>query len=230
MSTQSPIALLLREVERTGNLPSDEAVAAVIHRGSANARATARKGIRVAAKEIRLRVQEEDPLEQDEDITAIIESATERYAEVAATDDYKSPDEWADVVRGRGPSTTEDVEQRRAAAQAARKRQEPLREILAGAGRAGGVDGRDLDALALRADLSDEQRQKFRADVVAAGRRVVRKWESGNLAESRRLAADLAERLAGNLAEAGQRRDPHADVTDPRELADIIQNRQTVNR
>jgi hypothetical protein len=79
--------------------------------------------------------------------------------------------------------------------------------------------------LNLRADIGDEERQKWREQVVAAGRRIVRKYEAGNLEESYQLAEDLSERLAGGLAETPPHRDPLADCEDPRQLADAIVGR-----
>jgi hypothetical protein len=185
----------------------------------------AKRGINRAAMKIRNLQQSDDHSDIEDVIDDLIGGTSEKYGHLVRLDQDREEDV---PESSQGGPDTEGIERRRRAAMNERKRREPLVEILKGAGRAGGVDGRDLDSLNLRADITDDQCEKFRSDVVAAGKRVVRLYNGGNLAESRRMAEELAERLSGQLAETGPHRDPLADEEDPRALADAIRAKQAV--
>jgi hypothetical protein len=220
--TVNAIREVLAEVVRSGKLPSTDDVDPIFTRGLISEIQEAKRGLQREALRIRNAQQDDDHSDIEDVVDDIIGAAVAKYGHLTKADRNR---EEAVPEAPTGPDT-EGVEGRRRAAQDQRKRVAPLREILALAGRAGGVDGRDLDSLNLRPDTTDEQRVKWRGDVVAAGKRVVRLYNGGNLQESRRLAEDLAERLSAQLAETEPHRDPMADVEDPRQLADAIRGKQ----
>jgi hypothetical protein len=225
------IESLLREVASGGDMPDTERISRTLRHGSHNARQDAKKGIRIAAKKVRALVTgAADSDDLDGDVRELIETTATKFANLTTADpDAEMPrtaKQLADAVRERQAESGGDREKRLAKARAERDVRRPLVEILRGAGKGGGVDPRDLDALALRAGMTDEEKQRWRSKVDLAGQRVATIWKSGAqgnaMVAADKAAAELADALAPGAA---SHRDPHADTRDPRALADAVRGK-----
>jgi hypothetical protein len=219
--TTTAIRDLLERVRDDGVLPSTEEIVEVLPSTSSRGeREGDKRRVRVAAKKI-VALLSGDSAADDPDM---------EIAEIiAATDESVSGHitrALMDELTARKQDGSVDREQRRQANIAKMKQRQPLVEILRLAGPQRGIDPRDLYGLPLKAGLSAEQQHQWRAKVEKAGERVARLHRAGNLADAQHLADELAEDLGEALAPVPGHRDPHADVTDPRELADVIRNRQ----
>lgn len=102
-------------------------------------------------------------------------------------------------------------------------RQHPLRELVADAaqhGRRGLPSNEDLDALKVNHELRDSVKKACQA--------VAEVWETGEQRTAWEVGDEKAARLIERLPKAQRSpsyyepADPHADVTDPRELAALI--------
>jgi hypothetical protein len=219
--TTSPIRELLERVRDDGVLPStEEIVEGLPSTASRGEREGDKRRVRIAAKKI-LALLSEDSAADDPD--------TEIEETIAATDESVSGHitrALMDEMTGWHQDSSGDREQRRQANQAAMKQRAPLVELLRMAGPQRGIDPRDLSGLAVKASLSAEQKQEWMAKVERAGERVAKLHAAGNYGDATNLADELAEQLAGSLAPVPAHRDPHAEITDPRALADVIRNRQ----
>lgn len=223
---------MLRQVAASGGtLPTAAEVRGELHSGSKNQRDAAYAGIMIAARRIRSAVldasEDDNP---DVAIAEIIETASEQFADVAGVDAGEDgpPSARRDADAIKASTGGVDRDARIAAARESKRLREPLRELLALAGPGKGVDPRDIDAITLRADISAEQRQAFRAAVQKEGDRIARLYAQGQHGESRAVAEQIAVKLSDSLAPAADHRDPHADVTDPRALAAAIRGGREV--
>jgi hypothetical protein len=220
---------VLTEMVRTGEEADDAALNGLWKSGDGRERAAATRGLRRVVKEIAglERGDLDSTSDPDEAIAELIETAQETYGHLTAAPSEEKPAparQLADKIRAAAASP-DGIDSRRRAAKVERQRRSELVDLLKGAGKSGGVDGRDLDALHLRADITAEEREQWRRDVVAAGKRVSRLYDSGNQSHSRQLAEELGARLADELAPTGQNRDPLRDVEDGRALANAIISR-----
>ena len=221
MSTNA-IRELLEGVAATGELPTEADIAAALpSTSSASGRAGDKRGLLTAARKVRaLRGPHSESDDPAAEIDEVIAGVEEKFSPGLAG-------RMADQVRGARDNSTAAIEQRRQQAQRQRKTVEPLVEILKLAGPAGGVDMAEVDQLALRDDVTAEQRQQFRTHVAAAAKRVSTVHRSGAQGPARQIAEQAANELGGVLAPVVHR-DPHGDLDDPHELANVIRNRQTI--
>ena len=219
--TTSPIRELLERVRDDGVLPSTEEIVEVLpSTASRGEREGDKRRVRVAAKKI-LALLSEDSAADDPD--------TEIEETIAATNESVSGHitrALVDEMTGWHQDSSVDREQRRQANIAERQRRAPLQELLVLSGPQQGIDPRDLDTLQLRESMTAEDRQRWRGEVERAVERIAKLHAAGNQADAWRLAEDQAVRLSDALAPIGGHRDPLADETDPRALADAILNRQ----
>lgn len=209
------IQLLLDQVLATGDLPTDDDIEGVVTRGSTvRDKQQARVSIRRAAKKM-LNAMDSGLADQ----AAQLAEATAFELADYTTGDTKpaGPRELAaDIPRTREHTT---LSPRNSRATGARE----LASLLESRVRTG-VSAADLVALKLRADATDTERSRWRADVIAAGRRIKGAHAAGQQAVTRRLASEYATNLADMLAEPDGR-DPHEDINDPRELAALVNSR-----
>jgi hypothetical protein len=221
---KNPIEELLEEVVRTGEVPTREAITAVITRGGESEREEAIRGIRVAAKKILVAQDDDDRSGLEETIADLVQGTGEKFRRVVR----KGADDDRAEMLGQSSYDREGVERRRQANIAEKNRRAPLVEILRLAGPSQGVDPRDLGGLVLKAELSAEQQQQWRGKVEKAGERVARLHAAGNQGDASDLADELAEDLGEALAPVPAHRDPAADIDDPRQLSDLIRGKHRV--
>lgn len=219
--TKSPARELLEQAAETGRMPGrEELTAALPSVSSRSAREGDLNKLRLALRKVvALRSDDSAADDPEAEIATIIDDCDDGLSGGLSRT-------LADEIGARRSDGSADRERRRQANIAKMKQRDPLVELLRLAGPSEGIDPRDLHGLVLRAGLSAEQQQQWRALVEKAGERVARLYAAGNRGDSRDLADKLSEELAGSLAPVPQHRDPLADETDPRALADAIRNRQ----
>lgn len=209
--TENTIRALLDDVVRTGRVPDYVTVRAAITKYSSVAeRREIEKRVRIAAAKIVNALDSNLPDAAAEHAADIGESLSVHTAAGGP-----SPrDLAAEVPRADSVAAMSRVPGR------SRIAAEPLRELLRGATQRG-LRAAELDTLSTRPGLTGEERTRWRAEVVAAANEVQRVFASGNQGKARALADEHAGRLGAELIEP-EHTDPHADITDPRQLAALL--------
>jgi hypothetical protein len=215
---------LLKQVAETGKAPSAEDWHGVVTHGSASERNFARNGVANAEK--RIRGLQTGALDTDGDvdeaIREIIEEASEQFAHATTadpgTDQPKSGRQLADDIVKRRQEGTAGIEKRARAAAAERRAREPLREILVSASMGQHIQPDDLHELNLRGDTD---RAAFERDVLTAAGRITSLREGGDHGRADAMVDEVTSKYGASLAEP-RRVDPHAHLTDPGALADVI--------
>lgn len=206
------IYALLDEVTRTGRLPDDDQIAAVVNRGRPGAdRDNARRTIGHTARRIIAALDTGLP----DQAAQLAEATAEQLAGYTRDGDTDvSPRELADAV----PRTRHHADHHQPHPDAAAR--QALAELL-GSRIRDRVTAADLDRLAVRPGATPGEVKQWRDDVFAAAREIRETYRTGQQGNARRLIGEHSDRLAGMLA-TPDHRDRHEDVDDPRQLADLV--------
>lgn len=208
----NPIHQLLDEVLETGRPPTADAINAAVTRGpTVRDKQAARDTIRRTAAKI---------------VNAMDSGLADQGANLAAA----TAEELAAYTHGGHEApTSRDLaaavpRSRKYAAQTpANSANIATRELgdLLGSRIRTGLTTTDLDKIELRDDLTAAERADWRSEATAAAEKIRTVYAAGQQGVARRLVAEYADTLSQAVA-TPERRDPHEDTTDPRELADLV--------
>lgn len=222
----NPIHDLLMRVGETGQMPTDaEVKALLIHTPGARNQHSARqqldntrRGILNAARRVLATVEQG----YDHQVAQIAEDTADKYADYTAGGTAADVD-LAKAIAGAGPNDlgqTMHGQARTGGKPIDRQALAPLGDLLTVAAAGQVITDADIDELAT-VDMDGEQRAKWRADVLAAAKHCNQLRSRGQLGDAREYGRQATHELGDAMQSQARTSD---DVTDPRELADLITN------
>jgi hypothetical protein len=225
---KNPITELLESVAESGTESTAAERAVLASRGGYAEREVVKEGVKSADRQIRLLLKGKLAAPNGDvpaEVQRIIAETSEKFARYVVDDPAGISAASAKVVddivaAGRSGGTATNQE-KRAAAQDARQRMRPVRDLLRQIAAGASLTDADIEALDLRPDLDQKAREAFRSKLVAAGARVEGLSRGGSNGAAREAADQLAAELGGALA-GPRREDPLANEDDPRVLASAI--------